>query len=536
MPAPFVVTKFEQQSPELPQGFELMNYTIERKLGRGGFGITYLARESVSDRPVVIKENFVQECSMRDTVGYTLVPSGDEGRDLYEWALKRFLDEAKVLIRLSHPCIVQVLTVFKALGTAYYVMPLVKGAELDQAAPAPGKINEAWLRPVLEQLLGALDYLHRQGLLHRDIKPSNILLRPDGSPLLIDFGTARVKDATHTLTMVGTPGYSPSEQFTPHGKNGPWTDLYSLGATCYRLITGEVPQDCISRLEDDDQRPLAGRAELKGRFSHKFLTAIDKAMSVARRDRWQSAQEWLAELGGRGLAVPVLPPVPELPAVSDVERKKKNWFFRIFVVLLFVPIVICFLPFSCKDKRRPVSRELLISKGLNPDDLPSALEVAQSGNDENLRLILYAGMNENAVDSDGSTPLHRAAERGFDKCVKVLLEAGADEDAADDYGKTPLHRAAYGNHAACVRLLLEAGADEDVVDNTGWTPLHRAAFVGSIDSVRLLLEHGADVNDRNDKGETPLTKALQVYGFHSSVDRQNKKEIARLLRAMGAVE
>ncbi len=240
--------------------------------------------------------------------------------------------------------------------------------------------------------------------------------------------------------------------------------------------------------------------------------------------------------GGRGLAVPVLIPVPELPAVPDVERKKKNWFFRIFVVLLFVPIVICFLPFSCKDKRRSVSREQLISKGMNPDDLPSALEVAQSGNAEILRLILDAGMNENAVDSDGSTPLHRAAERGFDKCVKVLLEAGADEDAADDLGKTPLHRAAYGNHAACVRLLLEAGADEDVVDNTGWTPLHRAAFVGSIDSVRLLLEHGADVNERNDKGETPLTKALQVYGFHSAVDRRNKDEIARLLRAMGAVE
>lgn len=311
MSAASSATKSVQQSPELPPGFELLNFTIERKLGRGGFGITYLARETASERPVVIKENFVQECSMRNTASHTLVPSGDEGRHLYEWALTRFLDEAKVLIRLNHPCIVQVLTVFKALGTAYYVMPLVKGAELDQAAPAPGQINEAWLRPVLEQLLGALDYLHGQGLLHRDIKPSNILLRHDGSPLLIDFGTARVKDATHTLAHVGTPGYSPSEQFTIHGKNGPWTDLYSLGATCYHLITGEVPQDCISRLEDDDLRPLAGRAELRGRFSHEFLTAIDKAMSVARRDRWQSAQEWLAAMQGGGVPCPATALEPE---------------------------------------------------------------------------------------------------------------------------------------------------------------------------------------------------------------------------------
>ena len=281
---------------ELPPGYELNYFTIERKLGRGGFGITYLARETASDRPVVIKENFVQECSTRHAISMAVGPYGEEGRELYEWALTRFLDEAKVLTHLSHPGIVPVLTVFKALGTAYYVMPQVEGTELHKAAPTPHQINEDWLRPVLEKLLEALDYLHGQGLLHRDIKPSNILLRPDGSPLLIDFGTARVKDATHTLTRVGTPGYSPSEQFSIHGKNGPWTDLYSLGATCYHLITGEVPQDAVSRHEEDELRPLAGRPELKGRFSHDFLAAIDKAMSVPRRDRWQSAREWVDNL------------------------------------------------------------------------------------------------------------------------------------------------------------------------------------------------------------------------------------------------
>ncbi|MDO4751534.1 MAG: serine/threonine-protein kinase [Akkermansia sp.] len=281
---------------ELPPGYELGNFTIERKLGRGGFGITYLARETASDRPVVIKENFVQECSTRHAISMAVGPYGEEGRELYEWALTCFLDEAKVLTHLSHSGIVPVLTVFKALGTAYYVMPQVEGTELHKAAPTPHQINEDWLLPVLEKLLKALDYLHGQGLLHRDIKPSNILLRPDGSPLLIGFGTARVKDVTHTLTRIGTPGYSPSEQFSIHGKYGPWTDLYSLGATCYHLITGEVPQDAVSRLEEDELRPLAGRPELKSRFSHDFLTAIDKAMSVTRRDRWQSAREWVDNL------------------------------------------------------------------------------------------------------------------------------------------------------------------------------------------------------------------------------------------------
>ena len=311
-------------SPELPTGYELMNYTISSKLGRSGFAITYLAHETASDRPVVIKECFVQECSTRHATNMTVGPYGEERRELYEWALTRFLDEAKVLIRLSHPHIVPILTVFKALGTAYYVMPQEEGTELHKAAPAPATINEKWLRPVLEQLLEALHYLHGQGMLHRDIKPSNILLRADGSPLLIDFGTARVKDSTHTLTQIGAPGYSPSEQFSTRGKNGPWTDLYSLGATCYHLITGELPQDAVSRLEEDELRPLASRPELKGRFSHDFLAAIDKAMSVPRRDRWQSAREWMDNLSEAQRAREETERLKNEQAGQEAERKARE--------------------------------------------------------------------------------------------------------------------------------------------------------------------------------------------------------------------
>ncbi len=283
-------------SSELPQGYELSNYVIERKLGHGGFGITYLARETATNRAVVIKENFPRECSQRNTMNLTVGPSSAEDKELYEWALTRFLDEAKVLIRLSHPGIVPVLTAFKALGTAYYVMPRVEGKEIHKAAPSPQTINEAWLRPVLQKLLEALDYLHGEGLLHRDIKPSNILMRADTSPLLIDFGTARSSDASHTLTRIGSPGFSPSEQFLARGKNGPWTDLYSLGATCYYLITGEVPQDSVERLAEDELPPLAGRKELQGRFSEEFLSAIDKALRISHKDRWQNAREWMNHL------------------------------------------------------------------------------------------------------------------------------------------------------------------------------------------------------------------------------------------------
>jgi len=299
-------------SSELPQGYELSNYVIERKLGHGGFGITYLAREIATNRAVVIKENFPRECSQRNTMNLTVGPSSAEDKGLYEWALTRFLDEAKVLIRLSHPGIVPVLTAFKALGTAYYVMPQVEGKDIHKAAPSPQTINEAWLRPVLQKLLEALDYLHGEGLFHRDIKPSNILMGADASPLLIDFGTARPSDTSHTLTRIGSPGFSPKEQFLAHGKNGPWTDLYSLGATCYYLITGEVPQDALERLAEDELLSLASRKELRGRFSAEFLAAIDKALCISHKDRWQCAQEWMNHLSAAQRAR------------EEAERRKKE--------------------------------------------------------------------------------------------------------------------------------------------------------------------------------------------------------------------
>lgn len=315
----------EVNSAELPAGYELMNYVIDRKLARGGFGQTYLARENVTGRAVVIKENFPLECSMRNPYTLHIVPAGDENKEFYEWALTRFLDEAKTLIRLSHSGIVPVLSAFKALGTAYYVMPVAEGTEIHKAAPAPRVIDEAWLRPVLQKVLESLSYLHSQSVLHRDIKPSNILLRADGTPLLIDFGTARSSDATHTFTRVGSPGYSPAEQFTARGKNGPWTDLYSLGATCYALITGEAPPDSIDRLVEDELPLLAENTVLHKRFSVAFLASIDKALRMNHRERWQSAQEWLASLTPTKVEKRPKATVPiKTPTAPETKKEKDS--------------------------------------------------------------------------------------------------------------------------------------------------------------------------------------------------------------------
>ncbi|MBR3927352.1 MAG: serine/threonine protein kinase, partial [Akkermansia sp.] len=283
-------------SPILPEGYLLRDYKIIKMLGRGGFGITYLAQEDITDKLVVIKENYPTEVSFRDMTSLTVGPVAESQKNIYDWALTRFLDEAKTLSGLSHPNIVPIRHAFKALGTAYYVMPHVKGTELQKAAPAPDSITTEWLLPMLEKILHALDYLHSQGIIHRDIKPNNILMNATGEPILIDFGTARALESTHSHTHIGTPGYMPLEQLSARGKRGPWTDFYALGATCYHLITGEIPPSSTERADEDEYIPLAGRASLAERFPEHVLNSIDKALNMKRLARWQSAQEWLAAL------------------------------------------------------------------------------------------------------------------------------------------------------------------------------------------------------------------------------------------------
>lgn len=279
-------------SGALPNDYVLNgNYVIRRKLGQGGFGITYLADGLLTGRRVVIKENFPAGCSLRSPDTYMVGPVSAMQQADYDWALKSFLNEARLLAGLSHPNIVPVITAFTALGTAYYAMPYIAGTPLNRADSTT--VSEEWLRYFLRHLLGALEYLHGQNLLHRDIKPGNILIDTAGNPILIDFGTARTV-GTHTHTRTGTEGYTPLEQWASGGETGPWSDLYSLGATCYRLITGQEPPDCHNRVyADSAESLLAERQDLQGRFSPILLEGIDRAFRMNPAERWQNAREWL---------------------------------------------------------------------------------------------------------------------------------------------------------------------------------------------------------------------------------------------------
>ncbi len=319
----------------LPEGISLGNYQLLHVLGQGGFGITYLAVDQSTDAQVVIKENLPTFYAARDEASQQVQPLAvADAVQNYAHTLQRFVEEARILAHLNHPNIVRVQEAFEALGTAYYVMPYIEAQELHKVIPTEA-VNEAWLLPILKAVLNALDYLHAKNLLHRNLKPGNILLQADGSPILIDFGTARALQSNRSATMVGTPGYTPIEQITPNGKRGAWTDIYALGATCYRLITGQLPPQAVERIEDEDPySPLVSRAELRARFSPELLSSIDKALAVRAKNRWQSAQEWTDALAAPSTARVTRPstpqpplrmptePAPETPAASTGSAQK----------------------------------------------------------------------------------------------------------------------------------------------------------------------------------------------------------------------
>jgi formylglycine-generating enzyme required for sulfatase activity/serine/threonine protein kinase len=286
----------------LPAGTRLEEFVIERVLGSGGFGITYLARDVRLDRQVVIKENLPVQFCFRDTHSLTVAPRHTTGEDAenFKWSLENFSKEAAMLASLDHPGIVKVLRSFEAFGTAYFVMPFVEGLALDELAKQrDGKpFSEEELCGLLERMLAALGYLHDRGIYHRDIKPGNILITNDGIPVLIDFGSARQRLSERSMTVVESAGYTPFEQLQSRGNIGPWSDLYALGGTLVKVITGETPPKAMDRMRKDPFLPLAERAELASGFSRRFLQSLDQALAVDEEDRWQDAREWLAALRG----------------------------------------------------------------------------------------------------------------------------------------------------------------------------------------------------------------------------------------------
>ncbi|MBR3306361.1 MAG: protein kinase [Lachnospiraceae bacterium] len=292
--------EIENKPYQLKPGTMIANrYIVGRVLGQGGFGITYIGYDTKLSGRVAIKEYFPVGCVDRRAGDGTdiTVTAGNEA-PVFERQKKRFIEEAKILARfLTERTIVSVSDIITENNTAYTVMSLILGRTLSEYLKDRGKMsfNEAYsmMRPIMV----SLGKVHAAGLIHRDLSPSNIMVQEDGSLILLDFGSAREydEDNDRSMSVILKPGYAPSEQYVSHGLQGPWTDVYSMCATIYKMITGVTPANALMRMGADT---LKAPSELGSAISPEQEAVLLKGLGVNMDSRYHTMDDLIHALDG----------------------------------------------------------------------------------------------------------------------------------------------------------------------------------------------------------------------------------------------
>ena len=288
----------------LALGLMIGRYRIVSVLGEGGFGITYFCHDTQLHRDVAIKEYLPSGLAIRQGATEVLPRSTEAAKD-FVWGRSRFLDEARTMAKLSHvPAVVRVHDFLEAHGTAYVVMQLLPGDTLALRLESETRLSQETIDRILPPLLDGLEQIHTVGFLHRDIKPANIMLSPDGSPTLIDFGASRaaVAGRSQAMTAIFTPGFAAPEQSSA-GKQGPWTDIYGLAATLYACVAGKPPPSAIERLLDSDADFVLDTGGQT--YAPHLLAAIAAGMALQANARPQTIAAWREVLATGVWTVPV---------------------------------------------------------------------------------------------------------------------------------------------------------------------------------------------------------------------------------------
>ena len=303
----------------LPNGAELAgNYRIDGVLGQGGFGVTYAATDLALNKTVAIKEYFPTDFASRDS-SLSIRQKSERHGNMFEWGRERFLDEARTLAQFRHPAIVRVQHFFEALNTGYLVLEFEEGKTLRNWCSALGRpASQDEIDRIVSPLVDALAKIHEADFIHRDIAPDNIIIRRDGSPVLLDFGAARHALAAETRSLTGIikSGFSPPEQYlTDASAQGPWSDVYALGATLYQVVTGEAPPEAPARQMQDTYVPAASASQ--GDYRAAFLSALDWSLKLNIEDRPPSISAFKAALSD---AQEPSVPVPASEPIIGTQR------------------------------------------------------------------------------------------------------------------------------------------------------------------------------------------------------------------------
>lgn len=427
----------------LPIGTKLYEYRIDKVLGQGGFGITYLGKNIKLDANVVIKENIPGSGAFRRRGSNEFMQAAGAprtGPGSAEWARANFIREAHALAKMQHPGVISVLESFesKTTQTQYYIMPYVGGGSLKDGMNKGLEPTYDWLHYILCSLLNTLSYVHKCGMLHRDIKPDNILVHRKGQPVLIDFGSARAVEISNKTRIV-TEDYSPIEQVRGEGE-GPWTDIYALGATFYHIITGKGVPRPVERLDNPDSYiPLAGQDKLLKKYGYPILASIDHALLFEPSARYSSADEWLKAMSDvegfqseHPIPLPIIVPLPQGPSlhlaqptiqIDEEEEEKKPvllWLIPLLLVLLMLALLLQF----CQPQSKPAAT-------ISPAHVAVIPEAPQPEPEQERRLIVRPGAKLYAYDTQEDAINTEKVKRNFDRFSVYYMVDKADSN--EDY-------------------------------------------------------------------------------------------------------
>lgn len=300
----------------LPVGTVLMgNFIIGKVLGKGGFGITYLAYDVKYHKIIAIKEYFPIELAIRKQGETGLMVRDRKSAELFKSGVAKFYNEAGFIARFSdNPSIVKVYQFFYENNTAYFTMEYLTGMTLKDYVINCGMLNEGQALYVADRAVSALKAVHGQSVLHRDVCPDNIMLCRDGTVRLLDFGSARqvFPEGSQLLTVILKPGFAPIEQYMRKGKQGEWTDIYALAASVFYALTMQVPENPQNRLEDDSDMETNSY-----RIKPELWEVIYKAMMLRYTDRYSSTEEFQNALA----AIPIKRQSIRIP--NQVVRKSE---------------------------------------------------------------------------------------------------------------------------------------------------------------------------------------------------------------------
>ena len=448
----------------LPLNFPLNNkYRIKKVLGQGGFGITYLAEDSLLDIEVCVKELFISGSSTRGT-NMTVMTQNLKEFSFAEFK-ERFLQEAKQLARFGHPNIVRVMDFFEANNTAYVVMEYIAGKNIKDYIAENGVMTELQALPIIHQLFDAVEEVHNAGMLHRDLKPDNILLTTKNRVVLIDFGSARefTEGKTITQTAMLTPGFAPIEQYSNRAKRGTFTDIYALGATMYFMLTGHKPIAATDRYRE----PLPAPHQVNPQISTQLSSAVMMAMEMKEEDRFQSVGEFRLALqqmaGGQKKKeeqkTVVIPKTDSPKTVQNAETGKKNKKVLMFsviggVALILISLVL-FNPFGAA-LRSPeiVSGQDTITKGSEnePTDTPDEKAGKKRPEEKSDEKFKVKTMN-----------VELAASSEICNCVEAQLSMTKEmKEAKDDTDKAKAIRDKYKDKREKCRELAKDKSEEEI--------------------------------------------------------------------------